>query len=314
MSPLRASGVARAFARCLLTARWPVDRWLRALNVRGARSRRPRDLPNLLSLACLNQLCPTAAARPRRRPWLHAPAAPLRMPLLPGSATHLPLAACVATSPAKHEMPDTPTPWQVLGCSCVHGPRSSAWRSKSRRLRAPPAPTSWTWRSSISWTSPSIVVRSSVCSLFQHVMPARPAGLHCMRRLRRARRLSRRELALCSPRVHLPCASPFPPPCPQRWVAADWRAGKPQRAARRAAPAADHSAQSDACGGLQRAERRLRWATQRAECGVPAPCGKLAAGAYGVHRAASGACAAGHTAERRLRRAIELSHVTRGEP
>ena len=85
-----------------------------------------------------------------------------------------PLAACVATSPAKHEMPDTPTPWQVLGCSCVHWPRSSAWRSKSRRLRAPPAPTSWTWRSSISWTSPSTAVRSPACSLPQHVMPARP--------------------------------------------------------------------------------------------------------------------------------------------
>ena len=56
MSPLRASGVACAVARCLLTARCPVGRWLRALNGRGARSRRPRDLPNLLSLACLNQL------------------------------------------------------------------------------------------------------------------------------------------------------------------------------------------------------------------------------------------------------------------
>ena len=166
--------VQDAFARCLLTARWPVDRWLRALNVRGARSRRPRDLPNLLSLACLNQLCPTAAARPRRRPWLHAPAAPLRMLLLPDPATHLPLAACVATSPSQREMPDTSTPWQVFGCNCVRGRPSSAWRSKSRRLRAPPAPTSWTWRSSISWTSPSTAVRSPACSLPQHVMPARP--------------------------------------------------------------------------------------------------------------------------------------------
>jgi hypothetical protein len=221
MSPLRASGVARAFARCLLTARWPVDRWLRALNVRGARSRRPRDLPNLLSLACLNQLCPTAAARPRRRPWLHAPAAPLRMPLLPGSATHLPLAACVATSPAKHEMPDTSTPWQVLGCNCVHGPRSSAWRSKSRRLRAPPAPTSWTWRSSISWTSPFIVVRSSACCLPQHVMPARPAGLLALHvRSSRAPSVALRARPLP---CHVSTSSAphsLPPPCPQRRFAA----------------------------------------------------------------------------------------------
>ena len=48
MSPLRASGVACAFARCLLTARWPVGRWLRANEWRGARSHLPRDLPSLL--------------------------------------------------------------------------------------------------------------------------------------------------------------------------------------------------------------------------------------------------------------------------
>ena len=52
-----------------------------------------------------------------------------------------------------------------------------------------------------------------------------------------------------------------------RRVAAGWRAGEPQSAqsAQSGTTAAGHSTQSDACGGLQRAERRLRRATQHAE-------------------------------------------------